>query len=204
MRKVIFAALLAPIFLFSCGKDDDVVTPTNVTDVCSGSVGTEYFPLNIGDSYTLEYQNSFQMTYNIYGKTTLGATTWAQSKTTTPFGNDTTYMAKFADGSFRSADLDGGELIDTIILIPANPVVGTTWTDNEGTEYEVTSVNASLTTPACTYSGLLEISEKYMGEATPSSKSYYKKGVGLVANQCLANDCMGFDLMYLKSMNLQQ
>jgi len=68
------------------------------------------------------------------------------------------------------------------LFIPGTPYLNKTWTGMDTEKiWKVTNMSSSFITPACSYTGLLEITYNWTASSTSKTIYYFKKGVGLVA-----------------------
>lgn len=97
---------------------------------------------------------------------------------------DTAYYRVKADGFYRGIPLPKGGLRESLVL-PRRVFTGQRWLEGDSSwSYQVTGTNASLTTPAATYKGLIEITTAPVhpteGEKQVN-RMYFAQGIGLVA-----------------------
>lgn len=187
MKKKIL--LLVPLFMLgllvsSCKKsdsNDDTKKPDPVPVVnplCDGNSSASYFPLVLQNTWT----------YYWVGQT---ITPKLIIKNTNVY-NSKTYMYIDDDSGFMTGDLYLREESSThdiyaynsstsseYLYLPGSPTLNQLWNCPSG-QRKVTSISATYSTSSCSYSGLLEISR--INNGTVINKSYYKKGLGLVAS----------------------
>ncbi|MCX6230392.1 MAG: hypothetical protein NTZ33_02500 [Bacteroidetes bacterium] len=178
--------------ILSCKKNNDTTTPitngnNNNSIICNGNGKNTYFPLDSGNIWNYNYymldviqnQKPSLVHYGFANPTSLH--TYAMLK------DDSGWMYSGSYEYFREDPLThdiynyysiysgSGEYL----FVPGSPYINQTWTGQSSTDvWTVTNLSASLVTPACSYTGLLEITNLNPGNIT--HKYYYKKGLGMV------------------------
>jgi len=188
IKKLFVLGICLTTLSIGCTKDEATPAPVAVitpppppapNQLCNGDGSTDYFPFNTGNTWSYE-TTSTDVTNTYDGTKTINNVLYNKIESV---GDWTTYVYYRYDSNgdlYRKSDSFGS--IEKII-VPGTPSVGQTWTDPNSNAtynytYEVISTNASLTTPSCSYSGLIEINELLNGNI--SHKRYYKVGLGMV------------------------
>jgi hypothetical protein len=157
-------------------KDDGSCNyPPAYVALCDGISGNNQFlPLQTGRKWT--YDRVLGSAVDLYSEEVTG---------TTVINGLTYFTVYFVNDQFGSTgtfyyriDPANGDVYKRTgstdnLLIPGSPTVGMATSNG----FTVTSVNASITTNACSYSGCLELSKT---SAFGTTKVYFKKGLGHV------------------------
>ena len=180
------ACMALTLQLTNCKKSssDDESTPT-VNQLCDGGGKNVWLPLDSTNHWDYEYtiagihQGSPTLTSG--STTTHGAHTYR-------LVSDDTHMMYFDDYEVREDatthdiykynDNNGQEYLE----VPASPTVDQTWALSSGYSRKITSLNASVSTGSCNYTGLLEMIEMDASQVTVQTY-YFKKGLGIVKKQ---------------------
>jgi len=184
MKKYLFVMLMIAgtiaVLQQSCKKDkDDDEDPTPVVPVnviCDGNGTTDYFPLALSNSWYYNGSGSNDFTSSISTTEVHGGQTYFVV-TSTLGGTD--YLRKAANGDIIEYRSGSGT---EVLLIPGSPTVNQSWayTSLSVTTRKVISINATLTTDDCSYTGLLKIQE-FDASEVGHAVYYYKKGVGMIS-----------------------
>ena len=195
----LFNFLMVAVLFTACRKKENPPWPPDpVPDlVCTGNGSTSYFPLAVGNSW--EYDDNACQDINFlqvhYYEAVTGTNTY----------NNFTYFIVHNDryvmgGDFYYRESSNGdiyylEMQDTLhqekLYLSANPAV---------TQYFpvlgiVQSTNASISTPKCSYTGCLEISDG-------ATYYYFKRGIGLVYKKRPGSyDCNNNPITYEASLS---
>ncbi len=167
-------------------NDNNTSNQTDITTapldlLCDGLSSDSYLAFNLTSN--LEYQ---MVDLNSGLLTTHQVVSTEQFNNQTYFKTTAVNDSNTTDKYYRQASNLNIYLYDTFfgqerLLIPGNPSVGETWTENYliPITYEVVSLNATQTLAnGCTYSDLLKI--KVLLNTSFFGHFYYKKGIGLV------------------------
>ncbi len=136
-------------------------------------------PLKIGDKW--EYaasSGSNTFTEEVLSTITFGGKSYFRIKYFSPPSNNMDYYYRMdaAGDIYKYLDVDLAEYLD----IPFNPTNGQVIaTYVSGAKRKVTGLNQSITTPSCSYTGLVKI-EDLSSAGTTTATYYYKKGLGLI------------------------
>lgn len=166
--------------LVSCkdDKDDDPALPP-ASVLCDGKGSLSFMPLKLNNEWTLSTTGNAVTLSVIDTMTDAGLKIY--NVVSSLGGGATYYQAPNGDVKiyqFSSADY--------VLYVPVNPVAGQTWSylvDNCTTR-KVINTNATVVTPACTYTGCVMI-QQFNG-ATLKRTEYFKRGLGLVSTDIIA------------------
>ena len=154
----------------SCTYDS---IPNNGTDtLCDGIGSTSYYPLALGNKWSYSGGITGSNTSTVQQMTTQNSVVY--------FMIDQIVGAEYYYRVAPNGDIYELSLPSTeALVVPANPTVNQQWNSFNSTTKKVISLNETVSTPSCTYSGCLYIM-KYSSSGAPSSEIYYKSGIGLV------------------------
>ena len=185
--------IVAFISLNGCSNDNSNNSNPNssdcaTTDPCRGASGCTYwYPTELSDEWkwnipTLPGQTT-DFRVKIIGNPVLNGNTYIESAfvggTVLTFFNDFCWIYGFrtSNGDLYEYDPDTDS---SWLYLPNNPVVNQSWM-RQGQQWQVVSLNYSLTTPTCSYNNLLKV------KVTDSNGDYdyvcFGKGLGIVAQQ---------------------
>ena len=185
MKKLVYmmAFLAMAMQLTDCKKkeDDDEDEPTTNT-LCDGKGGNAWMPLDSTNHWDFEFtiagMHQGSPTLTSYDHTTHGTHTYRRI-------TDDSFMMYPDDYELREDasthniykynDNNGQEYLE----VPGSPTLNQTWSLSSSYSRKITSLNATLTTSSCSYTGLLEMTE-YDGSMDVTNVYYFKKGLGLV------------------------
>ncbi len=149
------------------------------TSVCTGNGSSDYFPMAQNNYYSFHETGFPDYSDTISGTQVYSAKTYNKFKRPDRFNIDPpsyTYYRKDSNGDIYEYNTRNSI---EYLLIPASPVVNQSWAVGTDTR-RVISLNATITTGSCTYSGLLQINE-YFQSGNLYHSTYYKPGVGRVS-----------------------
>ncbi len=185
-KKIAALLLVVAIGSFSsCKKkssdpepEPEVVTPVN--QLCDGTSGASYMPLDSTDNwnYTYKIGGQTQTTHpspKVVGHQTYGSVRYAHIADVSFFG-DSYYRENTTTHNIYVYDTNNNT---EYLEIPGSPTLNQNWSNAYSTR-TVTNLSASKSTSGCNYTGLLEITEVTTGTSPTTTKYYYKKGLGLV------------------------
>lgn len=190
------------IFFFSCKKDDSASpsssggtsTTTPMTDICGAGSSSYYWPMKIGNSWTMNYISGGGLSYNIVRDTTFNSKKYFIMDVS----GSLFYLRYNSLNDLYLIDIDSlgsGKVFEELFL-PYNPTVGQTWTKANGETDKIVSLSSTFTSPLCSYSNVLKMDLDYNSDGTIDDSVYFKKGLGY----------LGFydtsDTLYLKSVVL--
>ena len=143
--------------------------------LCNGNGSSSWFPLAIGDARYIATDTVITMD-SITGQS--GSYYYeAYGAPAGPFNYDTLHIAANGDVYTKNPYYAIEHL-----LVPANPLIGQTWSyaDTTGTIYILTvkSLTVSLATSSCLYVNCLEIQDSI--NSNNVKNTFYQKGIGLV------------------------
>jgi hypothetical protein len=176
--------------------------PANI--LCNGNGGTDYIPFATANRWV--YENSLgTVTYDYQGTEVIQSQSYYKTRITNEIGNFSWVYHRYDSNGdlYELWELfTGGWAIEKVI-VPGNLTIGQSWTDPNSNQsfvytYEVISLNASVTTSSCNYTGLIQIDESLNGTVT--DKRYYKKGLGEVKETSITQ--FGSSVEWLKSVSL--
>jgi hypothetical protein len=171
--------------MVSCKKkkdDTNYEVPPVVTSVlCDGNGTNSYFPLQLGNKYSYGYkfkgESKYDRTYTVTKDTVIGGLTYKkiqQDSIASQF--DLIRVDLMSNNVFSYISAISKE----IVLIPGTPVLDQSIECvKPGNKAKITSLSAAYKTAACSYSGLLEITE-YDASGKAVAVYQYKPGVGRV------------------------
>lgn len=172
-------------FVSSCKKKESsptveetpiVVPPVN--KLCDGNGSNLYYPIDSANSWTYKYKisgvtQSISPNPKVIGHITYLSKKYSKIKDAISFSSEFYLRTEITNNNvYRYDSGTSSEFLE----IPGAPILNQTWTSYSGTS-TVTNLSASITTSACSYTGLLEIS---VVSSISTIKYYYKKGLGLV------------------------
>ena len=190
LLKFIFF-IIAFISLNGCSNDNSNNSNPNssdcaTTDPCRGASGCTYwYPTELSDEWnwivpTLPGQTT-NFRVRMVEDTVINGNTYFTSRfvggTFLTFFNDFCWIYGFrnSNGDLYEYDPDTDS---SWLYLPNNPVVNQSWI-RQGQQWQVVSLNYSITTPICSYNNLLKV------KVTDSNGDYdyvcFGKGLGIVA-----------------------
>ena len=153
------------------------------TVLCDGNGKNTYYPLAINNNWKYIIQGaSFDYSLIVKGTKMFNSLTYFELE-----GKDISsssylsYLRIAANGDIYNYNPSGS--VAEELEVPANPTVNQTWPYYVGSGIgtrKVISINATLTTAACSYTGCLQI-KTYFPDGTLATTYYYKKGIGMVS-----------------------
>ncbi len=193
MKKILITVSLfvAASFaiILSCKKDNSTTTPTPTSVICDGNGKATYYPLDSANQWQYEqaYSTLTPTAYVSYHTTYNGKSYAVVVGELSALNGNKVYLREDASthNTYKYNNSNNTEYLE----IPGSPVLNQSW-QGCNSRRKVTGLSVSLVTPACSYTGLLEISDTL---ANVPTKNYYKKGLGLVGTISPSND--GFKLM---------
>ena len=190
MKKLLYATafLAMTLQLTNCKKsnnddDSDNSTPTNT--LCDGKGGNVWMPLDSTNHW--DYEFTIASIHQGSPTLTAGGTSSHGGKTYRRIVDDSFMMYPddyelredaATHDIYKYNDNNGQEYLE----VPGSPTVDQTWSLSSGYSRKITSVNATLTTGSCSYTGLLEMIERDASLNTTNTY-YFKKGLGLIKKQ---------------------
>ncbi len=176
--------ILISLMLGGCqsSSKEDSTGPYH-TDPCKTSSSNYWYPFSVGDEWKWNMNTSGLFDGSFRVRVTKGPVVNGRAYVSSEF-DDASVLSAFNDfcwiygyvtasGDLREYDPETG--YDGLYL-SYRPFVGQQWI-RQGQQWKVVSINASLKTPFCSYTGLLKT------EIDNQDYAYYAKGVGLVAVQ---------------------
>lgn len=176
--------MAVPVLLTNCKKSDsdDEDDPAPVNQLCDGGGKNIWMPL--------DSTNRWDFSFTIAGISqtsptlTAGGTVTHSSKVYRRITDDSNLMYindyelredPATHDIYKYNDNNGNEYLE----VPGTPTLNQTWALSSGYSRKITSLSASLSTGACSYTGLLEMIEMDANSNTVQTY-YFKKGLGLV------------------------
>lgn len=195
------ALIMAIALSTGCKKDDNSTdnntnNPTNptVNQLCDGKGTNSYLPLVQQNSWEWKQQGSGNIVHKwkVNGTQTFNSVNYLKMNIVWDSGLTETerYFRAASNGDVYQYSTYYGAGQE-FLYVPASPTLNQQWDypvsgSSQGTgKRKVTSVNASITTSSCSYTGLVTIAE-YSGSSLITTY-YYKKGLGLVRFNSLVN-----------------
>lgn len=177
---VMLFAICATVFT-SCkdDKDDDPVPTPPTSVLCDGKGSLSFMPLALDNKWILSALGN-SLTLTVIDTLTTGTVKYFNVSSS--LGGAQTY-SQYPNGDVKVYEFSSG---DDVMYVPVNPTVGQTWpylVDN-CTSRKVISINASVVTAACTYTGCVML-QQFNG-TTLKRTEYFKRGVGLVSTDIIA------------------
>ena len=180
-------SIFAIITLIGCSNNSSNSNTIDcaTTDPCNGASECPYwYPTEISDEWNFFVDILGQTTnyrVRIVGNTVINGNTYINSSfvggTTLTYLNDFCWIYGFreSNGDLYEYDPDTNS---SWLYLPNNPVVNQSWI-RQDQQWQVISLNYSLTTPTCSYNHLLKV------KVTDPDGSYdyvcFAKGLGIVA-----------------------
>ncbi len=177
-----FVILIAScsLLLTSCKDDkDDDPAPLPTSVLCDGKGSLSFMPLSLGNKWTLTATGN---TVSLEVIDTLMQSGIIKYNVSSSLGGAATY-SQYPNGDVKRYEFSSG---DDVLYLPFNPVAGQTWNcqvDNF-TSRKVVSINETVVTAACTYTGCVMIQS--FQTTTLKRTEYFKRGVGLVSSDMVA------------------
>lgn len=195
------------VFFFSCKKDDSpspsssggTSTTTPMTDVCGAGSSSYYWPMKIGNSWSMEHLPSLESRiFNLVKDTIIFSNSYFIMEVKTTNYTDHYYLRYNVSKDLLLLNNDSlfTSVIYEELLVPYNPTINQTWV-NDKEVYKVVDLASTFNTQLCNYSGVLKIDvDKFPNDGIRDYSIYFKKGLGY----------LGFyntsDTLYLKSVVL--
>ena len=189
MKKLIYMMvyLIMASQLTDCKKkedDDDSTTtpPPPVNTLCDGKGGSSWMPLDSTNTWEFDYNLSAGYPILVAkGTSTHSGKTYRVIEDASNLMYTSDYEVR-EDASthdlYKYSDGSGQEYLE----VPGSPSVNQVWPINSGKSRKITSVNATLSTSSCNYTGLLEMQE-LDASLTLVYTYYFKKGLGMVKKE---------------------
>jgi hypothetical protein len=202
IRNLFFAVALAALTMCTKDKDENSPAPTcsdgiqnqNETGVdcggpcaacptvlCNGSASVSYWPLGLSNTwgYYFEPTGSFPYQTETITQVQSGTPAYYLVKNDGFFLFDL-YLSVASNGDiYYHTDLNSTDFL----MVPAFPTPNQTWPIGTSGDYEkVISINATLSTSHCSYTGCLQIS-RYDGSNSLQHTIWFKRGIGMLKYQ---------------------
>ena len=168
--------------------------------LCESTNSNMMVPFDVINKWVMEQasgQGTGTYKYTLIGTEVLDSKTYYKINVEQGFGSDYLeyYRVDVSGDVFTRNEYDDEEYL----YVSENKEVGYEWSRSIGGDsFKLISNNASIETPKCNYSGLIEIEHYHNGSL--SDKYYYKKGLGRVFKQSFGYFA---GTMYLESIELQ-
>jgi hypothetical protein len=146
--------------------------------LCTGHGSTSYFPI-AQNNYWAYHETGFpDISDTVKGTMVFGSYTYFQFEHPDPFGGSSSYKyyRVASNGDIYQYSTSATQ---EYLEVPANPVVNQKWLSIEGDTLKVMSLNASISTSLCSYTGCLQLNA-YYPSGNFAKSLYYKRSIGLV------------------------
>ena len=156
--------------------------------ICTGNGQNSYFPMAQNNVWKYGGYSDTTSDYQI----TISGTQVFNSVTYNKFAKDDYFSSLLyfyyrVDGSGNIHEYSDPYNME-YLFIPANPTVNQKWGITGDDTLKVASINATVTTPVCSYTGCLQIDRIDGGSGSVSVRYYFKKGFGMVRRWYFTDD----------------